>query len=99
MINKILELYSRYGKSLLDKGIGDAALPISVVDQALDLFSESHWVILGGDVYKCEDNSMNNIYADWHCNLSDSSGSCNYAKEHLQKLNCENIYVSFTIKN
>ena len=99
MINKILELYARCGKSLIDNGLNDAVLPMSVANQALELFFEAKWIVLGGDVYQHEDNKMNNFYADWHCNLADSSDSCNYAKEHLKKLKGDNIYISFTIKN
>ncbi|MDW8848437.1 Imm40 family immunity protein [Erwinia sp. MMLR14_017] len=99
MINKILELYSRCGKSLLENGIHDAALPISVVNEALQLFADAKWTVLGGDVYQHENNKMNNFYADWYCNLAVPSESCDYAREHLSKLRGDNIYVSFTIKN
>lgn len=99
MINKILELYTRCGKSLLDNGINDAVLPISVANEALGLFAKAKWVVLGGDVYQYENKEMKNFYADWYCNLVDPSESCDYAKEHLQKLKGDNIYISFTIKN
>lgn len=99
MINKILELYSRCGKSLLNNGLNDAVLPMSVANQALELFLEAKWTVLGGDVYQYEDNKMKNFYADWYCNLTDSSDSCDYAKEHLSKLKGDNIYISFTIKS
>jgi len=99
MINKILELYARCGKSLLDNGINDAVLPLSVANEALALFTESKWVVLGGDAYKYENNEMKNFYADWFCNLTVSSESCDYAKEHLQRITGDNIYISFTIKS
>jgi len=99
MVNKILELYSRCGKSLLDKGINDAALPMSVANEALELFAEAKWIVLGGDVYQYENNKMKNFYADWYCNLTVPSESCDYAKEHLSKLKGNNIYISFTIKS
>lgn len=98
MINKILELYARCGKSLLDNGVNDAVLPLSVANEALDLFAESKWVVLGGDVYKYENYEIKNFYADWYCNLAVPSESCDYAKEHLQKIIGDNIYISFTIK-
>lgn len=99
MINRILELYSRYGKSLLDNGINDAALPMSVAHEALELFVEAKWTVLGGDVYQYKNNEMHNFYADWYCNIALSSDSCDYAKEHLSKLKDDNIYISFTIKS
>lgn len=99
MINKILELYSRYGKSLLDDGIHDAVLPISVANEALELFAQAKWTVLGGDVYQHENNEMRNFYADWYCNLSASSESCDYARNHLGNLKGENIYISFTIQD
>ncbi|EPO8265161.1 Imm40 family immunity protein [Raoultella planticola] len=99
MINKILELYARCGKSLLDNGLNDAALPMSAANEILDLFTEANWTVLGGDVYQYENNEMRNFYADWHCNLTTSGKSCDYAREHLGKLRGDNIYVSFTIKN
>jgi len=99
MINKILELYSRYGKSLLDNGINDAVLPISVANEALALFAEAKWIVVGGDVYQYKNNVMKNVYADWYCNLIVPSESCDYAEEHLKNLRGDNIYISFTIKN
>ncbi|MGA7509065.1 MAG: Imm40 family immunity protein [Erwinia billingiae] len=99
MINKILELYARCGKSLLDNGLNDAVLPVSVANEALELFKEANWTVLGGDVYQYKKNKMNNFYADWYCNLTVPSESCNYAKEHLGKLTGDNIYISFTIKD
>jgi len=98
MVNKILELYSRCGKSLLESGINDAALPISVANEALELFEKAKWTVLGGDVYQYENNKMNNFHADWYCNLVTPSDSCNHAREHLRKLHGNNIYVTFTIK-
>ena len=99
MINEILELYARCGKSLLNNGVVDAVLPLSVTDDALTLFTKAKWVVLGGDVYQYENSEMRNVYADWYCNLTSSSESCAYAKEHLSKLKQANIYVSFTIKS
>lgn len=99
MVNKILELYSRCGKSLLEYGIHDAALPISVANKALEIFEDAKWTVLGGDVYQFKNDEMINFYADWYCNSKIPSESCDYAREHLTKLKGENIYISFTIKN
>lgn len=99
MVNKIMELYSRCGKSLLEYGIHDAALPISVANKALEIFEDAKWTVLGGDVYQCKNNKLINFHAGWYCNSMIPSESCDYAKEHLTKLRGENIYISFTIKN
>ncbi|QFG76705.1 hypothetical protein DMB90_11035 [Raoultella planticola] len=61
MINKILELYARCGKSLLDNGLNDAVLPMSAANEILDLFTEANWTVLGGDVYQYENNEMRNF--------------------------------------
>ena len=82
----------------MDKGINDAVLPMSVTNEALELFLEAKWTVLGGDVYQYENNEMKNFYADWYCNIQIPSESCDYAKDHLSKLGFENLYVSFTIK-
>lgn len=99
MVNKVLELYSRCGISLLNKGVIDAALPLSVTDEVLTLFFEAEWVVLGGDVYQCENDEMKNFHADWYCGFSTSYESCEHAKLHLSRLKGENIYVSFSIKS
>lgn len=52
MINKILELYARCGKSLIDNGLTEAVLPIHMANDALELFANSGWLVLGGDVYR-----------------------------------------------
>lgn len=99
VIGKILELYSRYGESLLNCGVNDAVLPLNVANEDLGLFAEAKWIVLGGDVYLYGKNEIRNFYADWYGNFTSSSESCYYAKEHLIKLSNENIYVSFIIKN
>lgn len=99
MVNKILELYARCGKSLLEYGIHDAVLPISVANKALEIFEDAKWTVLSGDVCQFKNDEMINFHADWYCNSNISSKSCDYAREHLTKLRGENIYISFTIKN
>ncbi|MFU0964878.1 hypothetical protein [Kluyvera ascorbata] len=99
MINKILELYARCGESLVTHGLMEAVLPIHMVNDALDLFVNSGWIVSGGDVYQYNNGVMVNFYADWFCGTMDCVESCDYAKAHLSNLSGGNLFVSFVIKD
>jgi len=100
MIGKILELYARCGHSLLENGLNEAVLPISSSNYALDIFKENGWLVLGGDVYqRGSDGGMNNFYADWFSSSSDPIEATEYAKEHINGLKGNNLFISFTIKS
>jgi hypothetical protein len=100
MISQILELYARCGQSLSNSGLDEAVLPLSEAEHALNLFAEKGWIILGGDVYQCNQRGgMDNFYADWFCSSTNYLDSIDFAKSHLSKLIGNNLFVSFTIKN
>ncbi|MGC6390119.1 hypothetical protein ACMV8I_21105 [Ewingella sp. S1.OA.A_B6] len=100
MISQILELYARCGQSLSANGLDEAVLPLAETEHALKLFAEKGWLILGGDVYQCnQTGEMDNFYADWFCSSTNPLDSIDFAKNHLSKLVGDNLFVSFTIKN
>lgn len=99
MITQVLELYARVGKSLIDDvGVSEAALPIHMTSDALGLFANCGWQVLGGDVYQYNNGRMSNFYADWFCDTTDCIESCHYAMTHLNKLKGDNLFISFVIK-
>ncbi|HDL7751890.1 TPA: hypothetical protein PXP51_004344 [Yersinia enterocolitica] len=100
MISQILELYARCGRSLSNNGLDEAVLPLSEAEYALNLFAEKGWIILGGDVYQCnQSGEMDDFYADWFYSSTNCIESIAHAKSHLSKLVGDNLFVSFTIKN
>ncbi len=100
MISLILELYARCGQSLSANGLDEAVLPLSEAENALNLFAEKGWLILGGDVYQCnQTGEMENFYADWFCSSTNHLESIDFARNHLSQLADDNLFVSFIIKN
>lgn len=98
-MNNLLELYARCGKTLLDIGINEAALPISKIDEAINLFNKNNLLILGGDIYKKgSKGGFEFIYANWSYDSNDIQESILVARDYLEKFKEQDFYVVFVIK-
>ncbi|QBR00418.1 hypothetical protein [Paraburkholderia pallida] len=97
-ISKVLELYARSGRSLIDNGLNEAALPIAVAETALELFAQQRWRVLGGDVYHLtEDGRFESTYEDWFYEGDDVDASITVARDFIRSLNGRTGYVVFVV--
>lgn len=99
MMNQILELYARCGRSLINSGVKEAVLPISETENAINLFRDNKLIVLGGDLYKNTlENHFESIYADWFYNGNNIYDSADEAKQYLANFQNQDVFVSFILK-
>lgn len=99
MINRILETYVRYGKSLEDLGLREVALPLSKAIQILEYCSNLEWTVLGGDVYEYTDSKkLEPTYENWFYSGNDSKESINKAYLFLQSLRNMDCFIVFVFE-
>jgi hypothetical protein len=98
-VSEILELYSRCGRSLINNGLKEAALPLSEAAHALDLFFEHQWVVLGGDIYKeGVEGRMESTYENWFYEGGDPKESAVVARNYLSSFTSGSLSVVFVVE-
>jgi len=99
-VSKILELYARCGHSLGGKGLREAALPLSEASNALTLFEQQHWRVLGGDVYMQTDSGeLEPTYENWFYEGNSSADSLSAARDFIDSLTDRSVYVVFVLND
>jgi len=97
-VSKILELHSRNGRSLVEIGLNEAALPLAAAKAALDLFALERWCVLGGDVYQfTEDDRFESIYEDWFYEGENVDESVDVARNFISSLGFRPVYIVFVL--
>src|SRR5450830_1457401 len=95
-ISKILELYARCGQSLAGKGLCEAALPLSETSNALTLFEQQHWRVLGGDVYmQIDSGELEATYENWFYEGNSSTDSVSAARDFIENFTDCAVHVVF----
>ncbi|QHP92741.1 hypothetical protein EFP18_11120 [Burkholderia glumae] len=97
-VSKILELYARHGRSLLDNGLCEAALPVSEAGVALELFGQQRWRVLGGDVYHLtDDGRFESTYENWSYEGKGAAESVVVARDFIDCLAGRSVYIVFVV--
>lgn len=97
-VSKILELYARHGRSLIDNGLSEAALPVSEADVALVLFGQQRWRVLGGDVYRLtDDGRFESTYENWSYEGKSVDESIVVARAFIDGLAGKSVYLVFVV--
>jgi hypothetical protein len=97
-VSKILELYACSGRSLIENGLNEAALPLAIAETALDLFVSERWRVLGGDVYQLtEDDRFESTYEDWFYEGENVSESIEVARDFISNLGSRPVYIVFVL--
>jgi hypothetical protein len=98
-ISKILELYARCGRSLAEKGLHEAALPLSEASTALTLFAQQRWLVLGGDVYTQTDSGQfESTYENWFYEGKNAEDSVSVARHFMDGLAGRGVHVVFVLE-
>jgi hypothetical protein len=97
-VSKILELYSRFGRSLVGSGLYEAALPVGETSVVLELFAQHRWRVLGGDVYRIDDaDCFEPTYDNWFCEDKNVEVSISVARSFIANLTDRSVYIVFVI--
>lgn len=97
-VSKILELYARDGRSFVENGLSEAALPLADADVALELFRQHRWRVLGGDIYQlAEDGRFVSTYEDWFYAGKSVDESVAVARDFMCSLAGWPVYIVFVV--
>ncbi|ARB67592.1 hypothetical protein C0145_08815 [Moraxella catarrhalis] len=97
---KILDFYIKVGSNLESKGINEFVMPLELIQDFFVLCNDEKILILGGDIYeKLQDGQFVATYDNWYYEGYNFSESIEMANIYLNKLNEENLYVSFILNN
>ena len=100
MNKKILDFYIKVGSNLESKGINEFVMPLELIQDFFVLCNDEKILILGGDIYeKLQDGQFVATYDNWYYEGYNFSESIEMANIYLNKLNEENLYVSFILNN
>ena len=97
-MNELINIYINYGVSLFEEGEDTVIIPINFSISIVSILESLNLFILGGDIYRKNDDKFENTYDNWYYEENFQSESIRSARKYLENLNDQNLYVSFVIK-
>ena len=98
-MNKLISIYINNGVSLLEQGENTVIIPIELSNDIIDILENLNFFILGGDLYKKNNNKFEHTYDNWYYEGNIQSDSIIKTREYLDNVkNNQNLYVSFVFK-
>ena len=98
-MNKLISIYINNGVSLIEQGENTVIIPIELSNDIIDILENLNFFILGGDLYKKNNNKFEHTYDNWYYEGNIQSDSIIKTREYLDNFkNNQNLYVSFVFK-
>ena len=98
-MNKLISIYINNGVSLIEQGENTVIIPIELSNDIIDILEYLNFFILGGDLYKKNNNKFEHTYDNWYYEGNIQSESIIKTKKYLDNFkNNQNFYVSFIFK-
>ena len=98
-MNKLISIYINNGVSLFEQGENTVIIPIELSDDIIDILENLNFFILGGDLYKKNNNEFEHTYDNWYYEGNIQSESIIKTRKYLDNCkNNQNLYVSFVFK-
>ena len=97
-MNELINIYINYGVSLFEEGEDTVIIPINFSISIVSILESLNLFILGGDIYRKNDDKFEHTYDNWYYEGKFQSESIRSARKYLENLNDQNLYVSFVIK-
>ena len=98
-MNKLISIYINNGVSLFEQGENTVIIPIELSNDIIDILENLNFFILGGDLYKKNNNKFEHTYDNWYYEGNIQSDSIIKTREYLDNFkNNQNLYVSFVFK-
>ena len=98
-MNKLISIYINNGVSLFEQGENTVIIPIELSNDIIDILENLNFFILGGDLYKKNNNEFEHTYDNWYYEGNIQSESIIKTKKYLDNFkNDQNLYVSFIFK-
>ena len=70
-MNKLISIYINNGVSLFEQGENTVIIPIELSNDIIDILEYLNFFILGGDLYKKNNNKFEHTYDNWYYEKQD----------------------------
>ena len=98
-MNRLISIYINNGVSLFEQGENTVIIPIELSNDIIDILENLNSFILGGDLYKKNNNKFEHTYYNWYYEGNIQSDSIIKTRKYLDNFkNNQNLYVSFIFK-
>ena len=98
-MNELINIYINYGVSLFEEGEDTVIIPINFSISIVSILESLNLFILGGDIYRKNDDKFEHTYDNWYYEGNIQSDSIIETRKYLDNFkNNQNLYVSFVFK-
>ena len=97
-MNELINIYINNGFSLFKQGESIVIIPTKLSIRVLDILEGLNVLILGGDIYRKSGDDFEHTYDNWYYVGNVYSESLEVAKQYLDNLKEQELYVSFVFK-
>lgn len=98
IMNELINIYINNGFSLFKQGESIVIIPTKLSIRVLDILEGLDLLILGGDIYRKSGDDFEHTYDNWYYVGNVYSESLEVAKQYLDNLKEQELYVSFVFK-
>ena len=97
-MNELINIYMNNGFSLFKQEENTVIIPIKLSIRFLAILDSLNLFILGGDIYRKADDNFEHTYDNWYYDGNVHSESIMVARQYLDNLREQDLYVSFVFK-
>ena len=98
-MNELINIYINNGFSLFKQGESIVIIPTKLSIRVLDILESLNLlIILGGDIYRKSGDDFEHTYDNWYYDGNVHSESIMVARQYLDNLREQDLYVSFVFK-
>ena len=97
-MNELINIYMNNGFSLFKQEENTVIIPIKLSIRVLAILDSLNLFILGGDIYRKADDNFEHTYDNWYYDGNVHSESIMVARQYLDNLREQDLYVSFVFK-
>ena len=97
-MNELIDIYINNGFSLFKQEESTVIISTKLSMRVLDILEGLNVLVLGGDIYRKSGDDFEHTYDNWYYVGNVYSESLEVAKQYLDNLKEQELYVSFVFK-
>lgn len=97
-MNELIDIYINNRFSLFKQGESTVIISTKLSMRVLDILEGLNVLVLGGDIYRKSGDDFEHTYDNWYYAGNVHSESLEVARQYLDNLKEQELYVSFVFK-
>ena len=97
-MNELIDIYINNGFSLFKQEESTVIISTKLSMRVLDILEGLNVLVLGGDIYRKSGDDFEHTYDNWYYSGNVHSESIEVARQYLDNLKEQELYVSFVFK-